>query len=145
MKKIEEIIGNLQKTQDELLGVVREAIEANEESIISLVFDTQLYLRGEDGFGNKLEPEYADSTVRRKKLVNAPTDRVTLFDEGIFRESAYINYGPDTFEVITSDYIEGILKWRYGEAILRISDGHIEEIKERFVNPAVNNYLSSKF
>jgi rhodanese-related sulfurtransferase len=83
MEAIQKMISNLQamtveKQEEELLAI----ISRNEAELLDL--NTSQLFKGERADGSKITPEYSEQTVRYKKAVNQPSDRVTLFDEGDF-------------------------------------------------------------
>lgn len=141
MRKLDELISKLKSFEDEIIKVIEEAIRANEDFIVALNYEDQLYDGGVDRDDVPLKPPYAESTVKRKKRKNQITSHVTLRDEGIFHKSFYIYYGDDNFEIMTSDPIEPILKWMYNEKILGLTDTNKQYVFEKIIAPAIENKL----
>ena len=141
MRKLDDLISRLKNFEGEIIGVIEDVIRENEDFIIALNYEDQLYDRGVDRDDTPLKPPYAESTVKRKKRKNQITSHVTLRDEGIFHKSFYIYYGDDNFEIMTSDPIEPILKWMYNEKILGLTDANKRYVFEKIVAPAIENKL----
>lgn len=139
MDKLDNLISRLKNFEDELYRVIRKAIENNEEFILALNYEDQLYDKGIDRDGKKLTPEYAESTKKYKKRKNQPTGRVTLRDENVFHRSFYIYYGPDNIEIMTTDPIEGVLTWRYGDEIIGLTDENLQYVIDKYVSPVVTD------
>lgn len=137
MDKLNNLIDKLKSFEKELFEVIEKAIKDNEDFIIALNYEDQLYDKGIDRDGKKLTPPYAESTVKRKKRKNQPTGRVTLRDENVFHQSFYIYYGTDNFQIMTTDPIEPILTYRYGEELLGLTDENLQYVTEKFVAPAI--------
>ena len=143
MRKLDELISRLKNFQDEMIKVIEDVIRENEDFIIALNYEDQLYDRGVDRDDVPLKPSYAESTIKRKKRKNQITSHVTLRDEGVFHKSFYIYYGEDNFEIMTSDPIEPILKWMYNEKILGLTDSNKQYVFEKIVFPAINEKIKS--
>ena len=67
MRKLDELISKLKSFEDEIIKVIEEAIRANEDFIVALNYEDQLYDSGVDRDDVPLKPPYAESTVKRKK------------------------------------------------------------------------------
>lgn len=137
MRRLIDLIAKLKSFEKELLEVIEKAIRDNEDFIIALNYEDQLYDKGIDRDGKKLNPPYAPSTIKRKKRKNQPTGRVTLRDENVFHRSFYIYYGPDNFQIMTTDPIEPFLICRYGDEILGLTDENLRYVLEQFIAPAI--------
>jgi hypothetical protein len=77
-----EMIRRLTKTRDLLRVMVAESIEETRDDYAKL--NTDQMFEGKLNDGSDIEPEYAESTIRRKQKRGQPTDRVTLKDRGDF-------------------------------------------------------------
>ena len=141
MEKLQSTIKKLKALKRGLLTVVEKAIKDNEEFILALNYEDQLYDKGINSDGKQIKPDYATSTVSIKKRKGQPTNRVTLRNEGIFHKSFYIHYEADGFTITTTDPIQGVLTYNYGDEILGLTDENLYYVMERFVKPAIENKL----
>lgn len=141
MEKVEALIDKLKAFEAKIPQVIEESIRENEDFIVALNYEDQLYDRGVDHNNKALKPPYADSTVSIKKRKHQPTNRVTLRDTGVFHRSFYIYFGSDNFEIMTSDPIEPFLTKRYGPPILGLTDKNLQYVKDRFIGPALRKQL----
>lgn len=107
-----------------VIGIL--SIKSVQDFIIKLNTQSQLFEKGEDSLGVKLEDiggGYSIFTIEEKKKKGQPTDRVTLFDEGDFYDSFSVKLGPDLFEIEADTIKEGDdLQDRWGDDILGLSD-----------------------
>lgn len=144
----------LRKFNDILGDCLTECIQQDENFIISLVCDIQLYERGENGkagghLGNGVEiwsyAPYAPRTIKNKKKAGQPYDRVTLKKTGAFYRSLYLQMDEDGFSIESSDSKANKLKEKYGDSILRLSDYHfklyLKFLRERRLMPMLKAKL----
>ena len=82
-KEMKAVIKRLEKVYFKIDEVIEKRIQANERFIINLNA-AQMY-RGEKADGTEIKPSYAPSTIRYKKKVGQPYNRVTLRDSGDFQ------------------------------------------------------------
>lgn len=124
----------LRRFKDILEDCLVECIQQDEKLLISYVRDIQLYERGEngrangDGLGNgeviwDYAP-YAPRTIKNKKKAGQPYDRVTLKKSGDFYRGFYVDVDEDGFSIESSDWKADMLKKKYGQNIMRLSDYH---------------------
>ena len=137
MDKLRNMITKLKQIEGTLIQAIEKAIRDNEEFILALNYEDQLYGKGIRNDSKKIVPSYAESTIKRKKRKNQPTGRVTLRDENIFHRSFYIYYGSDNFEIMTTDPIEPFLTYRYGEQILGLTDENLRYVIEKIIAPVI--------
>lgn len=120
---------------DEILGdAVIGCIQQDEEFILDMVRQDQLYQRGENGgsrgdaLGNgeviwNYAP-YAPRTIQNKRRAGQPDDRVTLRKTGKFYDSLYLHVDEDGFSIESTDEKADKLRAKYGAEILRLSDAN---------------------
>jgi len=137
MDKLRNLITKLKQFEGTLIQAIEKAIRDNEEFILALNYEDQLYDKGIRNDSKKIVPSYAESTIKRKKRKNQPTGRVTLRDENIFHRSFYIYYGSGNFEIMTTDPIEPFLTYRYGEQILGLTDENLRYVIEKIIAPVI--------
>jgi hypothetical protein len=90
---------------------------------------------GKDSDGADIVPEYADLTIALKQVKGQPTDRVTLRDEGDFYTSIVARLGGNQFEMVATDAKAPALLEKYGEQVLGIPDATLEEFRQDYVKP----------
>lgn len=123
---------------------LKDAIESNDFVLREYIVERQLFEKGIDGDGKRLEG-YARTTIRIKISKGQPVDRTTTRDEGNFHASIQIDAFSDRF-VVSSDveYDKYILD-RYGRNILKITNENFEEFLTDFFIPNFKNYVNDKF
>ena len=101
-------------------AVVVETITETAPDIIKLN-QGQLFI-GRRADGHQIEPEYADITVRLKKLKGQPYDRVTLRDTGAFWDEIIVrNITANSYTVDDTNEKSDRLIKKYGGQILGLS------------------------
>lgn len=114
-----------------------QLIASEEDDIIRLITEDQLFDRGEDGRGISLG-DYKLSTIKYKKKKNQPTNRITLKDSGKFYASLRLITTEDGFYIEPDHNKSGektdnffdkrdSLKKRYPYA-LRLSNENLNDI-----------------
>ena len=135
-KEIEEINNSLDK-------IFKNAVSENKNILFDYVAVDQLKEKGIDGFGKKIidrEP-YSPITISIKRLKGQPTNRVTLEDTGDWKDSFYIKYYQDGFEIESKDWKSGKLLDRYGDEVLDIADYNLQDFLDFYLMPALYERL----
>ena len=114
-----------------VLGVLLKNDPQLAELLTDFITDTQLFRRGVDAEGTKLNEiggEYSDFTREIKSMQGLPTEWITLFDTGQFYESFEVSV-TDSHLSITADTVKGNtdLRDRWGEHIASISPEGLAE------------------
>ena len=116
--------------------VINAAVRFNEEEILALNTENQLFDRGIDSWPRKIEPRYAPRTIRDKQDKRQPTDRITLRDTGEFHGNFKISYNKDSIQFGArptfrngTDLTEH-LKERYGELIFGLTPVNTRKLQE---------------
>jgi len=91
-------------------------VNRNQEAILDLNRETQLYDKGEDIHGFKLL-DYKPFTIEIKQLIGQPYDRTTLFYSGAFYNSFKTAIKPKeyTIEIFATDKKTLDLVMKYGD------------------------------
>lgn len=112
---------------DDILFEIYEKPEFQQLVGNTNIFD-QLFKKGIDSNGNSLG-QYAESTIKRKKIKGQPYDRVTLKDMGEFYSTWDIIPQEDGF-IITADGRKGSidLLQKYGNDVLGLTDENLQVI-----------------
>lgn len=101
--------------------------------VIDYITNKQLFQKGIDGKGKKLEG-YARTTIRIKKSKGDPTDRTTLRDKGEFY-LLQVDAKDDGFEITTDVTYGKFIIGRYGKDVLRVSNENMKEFFEVYFIP----------
>lgn len=132
-----------------------QVIADEEDTIIQMITEEQLFNRGEDGRGVSIESyaPYKASTIKYKNRKNQPTDRVTLKDKGNFYKSLSLILDEQGFYIWPdkeksgekSDYFYGKRdfitgKYRYA---LRLSDENLKILIRDHIKPKLINIMRS--
>lgn len=138
---IKNLVYRLRKFKEILDEELANEIMQNEGIILDMIHD-QLY-SGVDGYNLNLQPPYAPSTIRRKIRKGQPTDRVTLKDTGDFYESLYIASDENGFYVASTDQkLYNILRSKYGNPILRLTDENLNELIRNHIRPSLTEKMT---
>lgn len=143
-----------------LRNKVKKIIALNETKIIQQIFRStelqemiiyfnttdQLFLKGEDSLGRKLEDiggGYSPYTISVKLEKGQPTDRVTLKDTGHFHDSFRVEVplGAD-YIVITADPFKGgkDITEDWGGQVIGLNPENLSKIRE-YVNEKLVNII----
>ena len=143
MRKLDELISRLKSFEDEIIKVIEEVVRENDNIILDMNAEDQLFQRGTTRKGVEIASfaPYAPRTIEIKKLKGQPTSRVTLRDEGDFHRSFYIEYQADGFQIKASDWKAESLMFGYGEEILGLTDDNFHGFAVDYVKPALNELL----
>lgn len=113
----------------------------NNEPIIIDMIRRQLY-SGVDGYTTKIQPPYAQRTIKNKLKKGQPINRVTLRDTGDFYKSLYVEFDDDGFYVTSSDTdLMNLLKEKYGSPILRLSNENMSILLHEIIRPSLKEKL----
>lgn len=136
----------LRKFKDIINEELKYIILENEDVIVSMIADSQLYEFGETGRGVRIMDyrPYAPKTIKKKIRKGQPYDRVTLRDKGKFHKSFYVTAGDKGFSVLARDIKARYLIPRYGEAILRLSDANLKIFLNEVVRPELAERLKER-
>lgn len=127
IKEIDDIIANAKSFEEDSDRIILDLVRNHELFILVMNVDEQLY-KGIDANGEKMFPPYAESTKRKKRRKNDPTDRVTLLDEGTFYESFFIEYSDDSFTILSDDNKQVYLIGKYGEDIFGLTPENVKRL-----------------
>jgi hypothetical protein len=112
--------------ENELLKVVRN----NEDVILDLTREDQLFQKGIDSLGNKLPTPYAPFTIEIKQAKGQPTDRITLRDEGDFHNAFFLRANNFPIVIDSSDSKRNELAIEWGEDIFGLTEDSLFETRK---------------
>lgn len=113
--------------------------EAAEEMAPDVVAANRAQLMEEkDADGRDISPGYSLFTRRTKQSKGQPTDRVTLFDTGVFQEGMFAEADGDKLVIDSRDGKSASLKEKYGDRIFGIGREQSENLKRISVHIITN-------
>lgn len=111
-----------------------QTIKENENVILDLNFQNQLYEKGEDASGKKLPLPYSPFTINEKKLKSQPIDRITLYDTGDFHRSSKLIVNTKGFTIDSTDWKRNKLVKEWGK-IFGLNKDNLNEVRRSYVLP----------
>ncbi len=117
-----------------------QTIKENENVILDLNFQDQLYEKGEDATGKKLPLPYSPFTINIKKLKGQPINRITLYDTGDFYRSGKLKVSMKGFIIDATDWKKDKLVKEWGQ-ILGLNNENLEEIRRNYILPECRKAL----
>lgn len=141
MSQLSEYLLDLKQLEANLDKIIYNAI-LEKEGIILQKLKLRLFNRGVDGKGNKIQPEYTDVTIERKKRDGQRTSHVTLRDAGLFYASLYLEFTSNELFVDSSDEKYLLLAEKYGEDILGLNKDEQEFIILSIIEPEIIKELN---
>lgn len=147
LNSILKLTDNVRAFERDLKIQIQKSLQDNEAYIVELNSEDQLFEKGENNLGVKIEDyrPYSALTIEIKRFKHQPYDRVTLRDSGDFHRSFYLQIGDDYFEIKASDSKTTDLIKKYGRQILGLTDQNIAEVIWTYLYPDLiiyrNKYL----
>lgn len=147
LNSILKLTDNVRAFERDLKIQIQKSLQDNEAYIVELNSEDQLFEKGENNLGVKIEDykPYSALTIEIKHFKHQPYDRVTLRDSGDFHRSFYMQIGDDYFEIKASDPKTADLIKKYGRQILGLTDQNIAEVIWTYLYPDLiiyrNKYL----
>lgn len=128
---------------DNINMYVLEAVRQYEHVILDMNADQQLFQQGINRLGVSIwdYAPYHPITIQMKQAEGLPANRVTLFQEGDFYESMFIEYGADEFTISAGDYKTTKLKNKYGAQILGLTQENITTLRDEYIMPYMRDKL----
>lgn len=121
-----------------------KAIEDNKEIALDLITDDQLFDKGIDGDGNKLPLPYAPFTIQTKKLLNLPTDRITLKQTGDFYDGFFAKISGDDLITGSTDSKSADLHREWGKSITSLTKENTAKWAREDVLPDVQDIVKKR-
>lgn len=124
---------------------LRNAINNNSDILADYVTNKQLFDKGEDGRGKRLQG-YARTTIRLKISKGQPADRTTLRDKNKFHPTIEIRAYEKEYQITSNVTYDLYIIKRYGKDVLRVQDANFKQFLDTFFIPNlranVNNQLT---
>lgn len=105
--------------------VSRQSIEETEAAFTEL--NLQQMYAGLKNDGSEIAPPYVPATVRRKRKIGQPTDRVTLKDMGDFYAGYTVSVEGNIINELSTDFKMEFLIKRYGKEIFGLGGSYRKE------------------
>lgn len=132
MNIFEEKALKFEKLENEINEISKIIFQKFEKDIIEYNL-WQLNELGVDSDGDRLEPKYADFTVRYKKRMGQTYEHVTLRDRGDFQNAFFVRYENEGFSLYSTDGKTEKLVSKYGKNIFGLMTENIFELIEIFL------------
>ena len=142
---IRNLVYRLRKFKDILDQELKDEIMRNEEVIVKMVAEEQLYEHGIEGRGIEIASykPYAPRTIKKKQRKGQPYDRVTLRDTGEFHASLKVVFDDDGFYVTSTDDKAQYLLKRYGKTIFRLTNENLKILLNEYIRPSLKAKLKN--
>lgn len=142
---IRNLVYRLRKFKDILDQELKDEIMRNEEAIVKMVAEEQLYEHGIEGRGIGIASykPYAPRTIKKKQRKGQPYDRVTLRDTGEFHKSLKVVFDDNGFYVTSTDDKAQYLLKRYGKTIFRLTDENLKILLNEYIRPSLKAKLKN--
>lgn len=142
VKEIDSLIEKLETFQREVDELVLATVEENKELVLDMNTETQLFEQGINSKGEKINPPYTPYTVKIKRILGQPTNRVTLRNEGDFHSKFYLKRAANEIEISSTDEKTEALVDKYGKEIFGLTRENLEELSEHYIKPALEKKLN---
>ncbi|GAA3940437.1 hypothetical protein [Hymenobacter algoricola] len=133
MRRLEELAAALKLLPDVLEQATAQVVQDNRPFLEDA--NTEQLAAGLTRENQPITPEYAPLTIALKQIKGQPTERVTLRDEGDFYTGILALSDAAELTFVGTDAKTPGLVEKYGEDILGLTDAHIEEFRQDYVLP----------
>lgn len=142
---IRNLVYRLRKFKDVLDQELKDEIMRNEEVIVKMVAEEQLYELGIEGRGIEIASyrPYTPRTIKKKQRKGQPYDRVTLRDTGEFHKSLKVVFDDNGFYVTSTDDKAQYLLERYGKTIFRLTNENLKILLNEYIRPSLKVKLKN--
>ena len=143
---ISDKINQLLEYEASLFRIIQQEVAEDEDYIADMNARDQLFEKGINALGIPIADyqPYTGRTIQIKQARNQPTNRVTLYNEGDFHRSFYLEIYTDQFYITASDSITEDLIEKYGEDIFGLTSENINELIWEYLYPRLITELKQK-
>jgi hypothetical protein len=117
---------------------ILQILKANQATAMDL--NLAQLLAGKDSTGKTIEPKYSESYAEFKKIINQPSDRVTLKLDGGFHESWYMDTTAWPAFFGSDDFKEDALVEKYGDNIFGLDEASMEDLNKNYLLEQIQVY-----
>ena len=139
---LDAYLADLRNLELNLQEEIENIIKDNEGFLVGLI-KNRLYQHGIDADGKPILPDYAPSTVKRKKEDNQRSSHVTLRDTGDFYQGMFIEVKNWIITASSTDGKTDSLIEKYGEGILGFTQEEQDQIVFSIVEPRIQKIIDS--
>lgn len=140
----------LQRLKEKLENIpikefLKEAVEDNEKFILDL--NREQLLEGKWANGEKIYPEYTETTKRIKKLKGQPFDKVTIKDKGDVHRKMGLDADLKGFDMFSTDHKVEELKAKYekGGSLFGLTKPSKKQLKDEKLKEALQQKTRAYF
>jgi hypothetical protein len=127
-----KVLKELQAFDSGIDAVIIDRVKDQEQAIVAA--NAEQLFSGILATGRPTKPDYAQSTIARKRRKGQPTNRVTLKDTGKFHISLKVDYREKEFELTSDDTKRVYLERKYGRDIYGLTDANLQRVIDRLEN-----------
>jgi len=136
-------IAALKKQVKKLPNVIESFVQNAFDEFDSVAedFNIDQLLEGKRSDGSSL-PDYSINSVT---VFGKPPGAMTLKDTGAFHKSITLNAGKNEADIDATDPKTDMLVDNYGEKIIGLSEQHLNEYRDDFIKPSVQEDINKFF
>lgn len=139
---LDAYLSDLRELEANLQNEIDDIINKNQTYLVGLI-KNRLYQKGVDADGKKILPDYAPSTVKRKKEDKQRSSHVTLRDKGDFYSGMYVEIKNWLITASSTDGKTPSLIEKYGQGILGFTEQEQDIIIFSIIEPKIQKILNS--
>tara|TARA_R110002049_G_C9177884_1_gene563254 strand:- start:15468 stop:15905 length:438 start_codon:yes stop_codon:yes gene_type:complete len=140
---VADYINKLDQVRNNIPNIVSKSVAINEEAIIHLNTQVQLYNEGIDSNNIVLAP-YSKDTIFIKQSNNQPYDRTTLKDTGDFYRGFKLIFTSNHLFITSTDDKTDLLMGKYGTNIFGLTPDNQLTLYNEILLPDICDYLREK-
>lgn len=125
-------------------NIIGESLRENKEFVEDLIGEQ--HEAGIDGTGQRIKPEYTQTTIRLKTEAGQISNRVTLKNKGDYRKSITQVILRDRADIFATDSKADELSEKYGKDILDHTEESKQDIREQILPDLIEdtkNYITN--
>ena len=139
---IEKYLSNLKTVIRGIPNKTASIIQVHKEQILDLNREQQLYNKGIDSDGDKLEP-YASFTIQIKQLLKQPYDRTTLKSSGAFHKGFSYHFDKNTYTltIFSTDKKTTLLTQKYTPKIFGLTEDNKQYLEIQIIKKDLDAWI----
>jgi len=135
----DQYLASLKSVRAQIPSEFERIVDRSKEVILDFNREDQLFDRGIDSDGNKLQP-YTPTTVRYKRSKGEVFNRTTLLDTGDFYKGFDLLKKPNDYSIFSRDEKSADLVEKYGN-IFGLTKENTERVNEDVLRPQLNDFI----
>lgn len=135
IQRIEKVIADIPKETENI-------IKRNEQEVLDLNREKQLYEKGIDSNGKRIVPYYSPYTIALKRSNQEVYNRVTLLDTGDFYKGFKIKFNglSNPFNIFSTDSKSSDLIEKYGD-IFGLTKENEKYLNYEIIKPELEKFI----